>query len=374
MVKSDVIVMGNGAMGSAICYYLSLSRLNVVGIDRFSPPHQQGSSGGNARIFRQIYFEDPQYIPLAKRAYSLWKEISVLCGKELLSETGLLVLSSQKEKIAHKISSNAKAHEVEIEILDHNKIKNRFPQFSIPSHFTGLLEAQAGFLRPERSIEVFLTLARQNGAQFKTNEKVLYWEKSGTQMRVVTENEEYQADYLILSPGPWAPELLDTIPMKFKIARVPQFWFKGTAQHSHQAKMPCFAFAEDGRLIYGFPEIDQSGIKIADYAPSSQVDDPLAERAKCSEYREEELEPITEAIHRFLPDVLATPLNWKICFYTLTKDQNFLIDFHPDFKNVILATGGSGHAFKFAPLIGELVSKMVNSQRIDFDLDFLQLR
>ncbi len=371
ILKSDVIVVGYGGMGSAICYYLTLSGLNVIGIDRFSPPHQKGSSSGKTRLFRQTYFEDPRYIPLAKHSYELWKKLNTQrnFNQDLLTETGFLVLSPEKEQISETIFSYADSYNIENETLSRKQLKNSFPQFLMPMGFMGQFEKKAGIIRSDLTIETFLSLARKKGAIFKTNERVSSWENHGSEVHVVTDKSEYWANYLVLSPGPWSSDLLSPLPMIFKITRAPQFWF--ASKHSYKEKMPCFAVIENREFIYGFPDVDQSGLKISNYAPSDQIEGALEKKY---EYKEKELKPITQVIDRFLPHVHKKPLNWKMCFYTLTKDENFLIDFHPEFKNVVLATGGSGHAFKFIPLIGDLVKKMIHSEKIEYEIDFLKLR
>ena len=369
--RVDVIVVGSGGIGGAIVYHLARSGKKVLGIDRFHPPHGRGSSHGSTRLIRKAYFENPHYIPLLKRSDALWDELAQKAGKRLLHQTGFLMLSDAKSATALKTEENSRFHRVPLEKLDRRAIGMRFPQFQVPDEIHGLFENGAGYLAVEQCVETHIALARLEGANFAFDECVEQWRADASEVCVRTDKGSYSAQTLVLAPGAWSPALLKEFGMALTIKRGVQFWFAGQPEHEEKNGMPCFAFALGGDFIYGFPLVEDLGLKVADYKPSGVVQDPLWQNPR---YSAEELEPVARYLKRFLPGVKALPISFTPCLYTLTKDENFVIDKHPRHSNVFLAVGDSGHAFKFAPVLGEIVAAMVDGKAPAFDLKFLSYR
>ncbi|MDB5096298.1 MAG: hypothetical protein JWM80_719 [Cyanobacteria bacterium RYN_339] len=334
----DVIVVGAGGIGSAAIAHLAGRGLRVLGIDRFRPPHTYGSTHGGNRLIRKAYFEDPRYIPLLERSYTLWRELEERSGTRLYFDTGLLVLSDGP----HRAQAVAEEYGIALEVLSAAEVRQRYPAFSVGDGYHGLLEPDAGYLAVEAAVRAHL----QTNAELRFDERVLSWESLGNHVRVQTDRGRYEAGALVLAPGAWSAELAPGLDMQLKVTRAPQFWFEGAAPG-----LPCFAFARGGEFIYGFPDL-----KICNYAPSTPLADPLA---KDPAYTAAELEPVARAVREFLPGVRPEPVRWNICMFTLSPDENFILDRHPAHANVFLFAGDSGHAFKFAPVLGELLADMV---------------
>lgn len=367
----DVIVVGIGGIGGSALYHLAKSGAKVLGIDQFNPPHDRGSSQGSTRIIRQAYFENAAYIPLLKRAYTLWAEAEEFLGKELFHRNGLLILSDEPLGVGATAQKNAEAHGVRVERLSASEVRARYPQFSIKDDFYGVLEPGAGFLEVESCVDAHLKLAARAKAEIHANEVVLSWEDSKDGISLKTDRGTYQARKLIVCPGGWSKQLLGELGRHLSIKRAPQFWFRAPRGFSEADGMPCFAFARQGHFIYGFPHVEEWGLKVASYAPSTEIRDPFD---RGPSHTLEELSLVGEYVRRFMPKIDPTPILSKICMYTLTPDEHFWLDWHPQQENVFIATGGSGHAFKFTSVLGEIVSKTVQNQPTGFDLNFLKYR
>ena len=229
----DVIVLGLGAMGSAAAYQLAKRGARVLGLDQYSPPHTLGSSHGDTRITRLAIGEGTHYTPIAMRSHELWREIEKETGAELLTETGGLMISSPGRTghlhVADFFSNTvaaAKKYAIEHEILDAAEIRRRFPPFAVRDNEIGYYEKAAGFLRPEECVRAQIKLARRYGADIRVNEKAHAFEASANGVTVTTSRGSYAADTLVLSAGPWLPELIGKkCAAQFAVRRQVLFWF-----------------------------------------------------------------------------------------------------------------------------------------------------
>jgi glycine/D-amino acid oxidase-like deaminating enzyme len=289
---------------------------------------------------------------------------------QLFHRVGLLVLSDERNDTTSAIETNAALHGVSIQKLSHSDLHKRFPQFAVPETFFGIFEEAAGFLEAETSVRALFELSEKAGVRFLEDE-VIQWSSSPSGVEIRTTREILSADILCLCAGAWAASLLGEFGMQLTVRRAPQFWFSGNASHHEASGMPCFAFARRGLFVYGFPHIDGWGVKVASHSASEPVVDLLS---RDTTYSEREIAPVLSTIEAFIPGLSPTPIRSHICKYTLTKDENFLIGKHPQHDNVVLAGGGSGHAFKFLPVIGEIVSQIALNHTSTLDADFLKFR
>ncbi|MCX6125154.1 MAG: N-methyl-L-tryptophan oxidase [Proteobacteria bacterium] len=372
MNRVDVIVVGVGALGSAATQHLAEGGLSVIGIDRFHPPHRRGSSYGGTRLIRKAYFEDPRYVPLLERSYELWDQLAKKSGEHLFHRTGLLVMSSESAGVGSKILNTANQHHVKLEVLAAGEVRERFPQFAFGDEYYGIFEPDAGYLEVETSLKAQLDAAKQAGARFRFGETVTSWSASGSGIVVTTDHTSYEAKSLVLAPGAWSAPLISDLGMTLKVTRAPVFWFRSRRDCLRETNgMPCFAVAERGNFVYGFPDIGEVGVKLASYAPSMEIPNP---DLRDQTYTEGEIALISQCVANHLPALDPKPSSWNVCMYTSTVDENFIVGPHPSHPNVFLATGESGHAFKFAPVIGEIMTKFVTKQPLGFDVDFLAWR
>jgi sarcosine oxidase len=379
MARYDAIVLGLGAMGSATLYQLAKRGARVLGIDRYNPPHDLGSTHGDTRVTRLAIGEGTHYTPLVQRSHEIWRAIERETGADLLTMNGgLIVSSAAKSSFTHvpqffeNTVAAAEAYGIAHEMLDTAALRHRFPQLAIRDGETGYYEPSAGFVRPEACISAQLDLARKHGAEIHTGERVLSFEESRDAVSVMTGSATYTADTLIVAAGPWLPALLgERLSGNFKIYRQTLFWFDAGDKTGMFAadRFPIFIWElqQSRQGIYGFPAIDgpQGGVKIAteQYASTTSADD--AQR----EVSQDEITAMYETyIAPNLPALTRRCVKAVSCLYTVTPDSQFVIDRHPYVRRVIVASPCSGHGFKHSAAIGEALAALATGGESPFDL------
>ena len=357
----DAIVVGLGGMGSAAAYHLALRGKRVLGIERFPPAHDRGSSHGRSRIIRLAYFEDPAYVPLLLRAYELWEELEKDAGRELLTLTGGIMMGSPESTIVAGSRASAEHWQLPHEMLDAEEIARRWPTLTPGPDVVGLFESKAGFVRPEVSVAAHLERAGALGAELRFEEKVTRWgaSPSGEGVTVTTERGVYEGDRLVIAPGAWAPDVLADLGLPLRIERQVQYWFAPTRGIGPFAvgKHPIYVWeAEDGVQFYGFPAHGppESGVKVAFFRMGSDTDPDELDR----EVHAEEVEHMRSYIAERVPQLNGTFLRGVPCMYTTTPDEHFVIAGHPDHPQVSVAAGFSGHGFKFVTVVGEILADL----------------
>ena len=363
----DVIVVGLGGMGSATAYQLALRGVRVLGLERHTPAHSLGSSHGQSRIIRQAYFEDPAYVPLLLRAYELWRQIERETGRELLTVTGGLMLGQPTSQVVAGALRSAQEWQLAHEVLDAADIRRRFPVFQPGPDVIALYEALAGFVRPEDSVAAHLDRAARLGADLHFAEPVTAWEAApgGEGVRVTTARGSYEAARLVISPGPWAPDLLRDLGLPLEVERQVMYWFDplgGVAPYS-VGQMPIYIWETESQIqFYGFPahEGPHGGAKIAYFrVPGARgiCTPETIDRA----VHEDEIAQMREAIVARMPSLNGPLLVAKTCMYTNTPDEHFVIATLPDRPQVAVAAGFSGHGFKFASVVGEVLADLATT-------------
>ncbi|MGH6870781.1 MAG: N-methyl-L-tryptophan oxidase [Rhizomicrobium sp.] len=373
MTRYDAVIVGLGAMGSAALYQFARRGARVLGIDRYIPPHDRGSSHGDTRITRLAIGEGAHYTPMVMRSHEIWRAIEGATGCDLLTQCGGLVISSAaKQSFTHvprffeNTLATARAHGVAHELLDTGALRDRFAQFAVRDGETGYYEPGAGFLRPEACIRAQLDLALRHGAEIRTGEIATAFD--GT--TVTTDRGSYRAETTILAAGAWLPGLLDArIAGPFKVHRQTLHWFDpGQARDDfHPQRFPVFIWElqRTRQGIYGFPAIDGGGVKIA----TEQYADATTPDAVARDVSPGESRAMHEAfVAPQFPALSGRCLKSAVCLYTVTPDFQFVIDRHPEIANVIVASPCSGHGFKHSPAIGEALAQQVLDGRSDLDL------
>ena len=378
MDSYDVVVLGLGAMGSAAAWPLAKRGRHVLGIDRFSPPHTQGSSHGDTRITRLAIGEGPHYSPLALRSHEIWREIEAETGKDLLTITGGLIISGPARTAKLHVDdffantlAAAKRYGIAHELLDTAEIRRRYPQFEVRDGEIGYFEPGAGFLRPERCIAAQLQLATKLGAGIRTGEIVRRFEPGADGVVIHTDRQTVRAKKLIISAGPWLPELIgERYAAPFRILRQVLFWFEVREIEPYLPQnCPVYIWELQGpeQAIYGFPAIDgpAGGIKVATQQYENSTTPDTVER----EVSAAEITAIYASnVAPFLAGVGEKCIKAVTCLYTQTPDSGFVICPHPDSDRVIIASPCSGHGFKHSAAIGEALAELVTDGRSRFDL------
>jgi sarcosine oxidase len=379
--KRDVIVAGLGAVGSATVYQLTRRHAKVLGLDRFHPPHDRGSSHGETRITRLALGEGDHYVPFVRRSHEIWRELEAATGRSLMRNVGGLIYGSPSRRApAHGAGDFlqttidvAKRHGIAHEVLDAARLSDRFPQFRLRGDETGYFEPEAGYVHPEACIAAQLEQARAAGAQIRTGEQVLDWQAGREGVCVTTDRSRYEADRLVLCAGSWLPGLVKPLAPKARVFRQVLFWFEPDGPRGQFApdRMPVFVRVPDAQteMFYGFPMIENSrGLKIA----GEQFDIPTSPDDVETEVQDEE----KSAMH-----ALASPhvristrcVRAVVCKYTVTPDFGFVIDRHPESERVWFASACSGHGFKHSAAVGEALAEMALAGNSRFDLSAFRL-
>jgi sarcosine oxidase len=370
----DVAVVGLGAMGSAIAFQLARAGARVVGIDRFAPPHEHGSTHGDTRITRLALGEGAAYVPLAVRSHELWREIEERTGDELLTVTGGVVLSAPggggqhgAEDFLATTAATAAAHGLPHEVLGAGALAERLAPFNLRGDERGVFEPSAGFVRPERAVAAQLRLAREHGAELRTGERVLA--AGGHEVR--TDAATYRAGTVVLAVGPWLPELRPELAPRFPVTRQVLHWFAlAPGAHAAHRDLPVFIWitgAGPEAFFYGFPAIDGpgGGLKVATEQFARTTTPGACDRAVPA--RE------SAALHARLlagrlPGLEPRAVRAVTCLYTTTPDSRFVIDAHPDDADLLVVSACSGHGFKHSAAIGEAVAQRALSGGSTIDL------
>jgi len=368
----DVIVAGLGAMGSAALRELSARGLNVLGLDRFAPPHTLGSSHGRSRIIREAYFEHPAYVPLVQRAYELWEELERESGRRLKLQTGGLMVGPEEGVLVRGALLSARTHHLRYELIDAAEIRRRFPAFHPDDSMVGVWEPRAGVLEPEACVDALLTAARRSGGVIHEGEPALSWKPDGEGVTVATSRDRYRAERLVLSAGAWVGRLLPELAIPLTVERLVQFWFEPGGDRSILGPDRCPISIwehQRNRFFYGFPLLEP-GFKVAIHHEGEIVDPDAIRR----EVADTEPAPLVDLLRRYMPDGVGRLSSSAVCMYTNTPDENFIIDHHPMHPQVLIVSACSGHGFKFAPAIGEVAAELVMEGKTEFDLSLFGVR
>ncbi|MBV8998292.1 MAG: N-methyl-L-tryptophan oxidase, partial [Solirubrobacterales bacterium] len=378
--RTDVVVVGLGAMGSAVCAQLAVRGTSVIGIDRYHPPHPYGSTHGETRMTRLAVGEGPEYVPLVRRSHELWREIEAQTGTRLLTQPGGLIMARPGSWFFEETRELARRLEIEHEELSAVEIRKRFPMFAVDEETEGYYEPAAGFVRPEDAVLAQLELARRAGAVLRPGEHVLDWSVAEGEVSVITDRASYCGERLILCAGPWLPELFPEGRQVFAVHRQVQFWFPIRQGYDQLRNMPVFVWdfgGERGGFVhfdgfYGFPAVDgpAGGVKIATetYQTTTEPDGrqhPPTPEETSAMYR--------HCVERRVPWVGPDPVRTLSCLYTCTRGSRFVIDRHPEHDAVLIVSPCSGHGFKHSPAIGEAVAQWVTEGTPELDLGAFRL-
>jgi sarcosine oxidase len=364
----DAIVIGLGGMGSATVAQLAGRGLRVLGLEAHERLHKLGSSHGDGRIIREAYFEAPEYVPLVQRAYELWRELESASGRELLLMTGGLNFGTPDSEFVTGSLASARQHGLPYEYLNHMEVAERFPGFRLTDDLVAVYEPNAGVLRPEACVDAFLDLAAQHGADLHFNEPVHGWSSDAEGIRAVTASGEYRAAQLVITAGPWAGQVLRDLGLPLTVQRVVNVHFEPTMPEPYQAdRCPVYLFQVPEGDYYGFPALPGQGVKIGRH-DIGEICTPQTIRRDIDA---EEIEMLRSVLDRYLPGASGPVIKTLTCMYTNTPDRDFIIDRVPDQSNVIYGCGFSGHGFKFASAIGEVLTEIAMDGQSRCDVGFL---
>ena len=382
-MKTDlVVVIGLGGMGSAALASLARSGARVVGLDAQSLPHDLGSSHGGSRVARTAYYEHPEYVPLARAAFAGWDRLAEETGRRCLHRCGVLLAGSKESPILRASLESARAHDIPTRQFDPDRLRTAWPTFQFPSGFHALLEPDAGFVVPETAIRAQLEVARRHGASIRTGVEVRFIEGDDHGVEISLDGETITASRAVVTAGSWTSRLLPELAAasglqpqrKIMVWCRPRDSFREACAEQH---MPAWLVDDDGRfgpgVYYGVPtsphQVGPGGMKFGFHGPGLNVDPQEFDRTPPLEV----VSKFAREVATYLPDVFEPPHAAKACLYTMSRDEHFVIDRVPGREAIVVAAGLSGHGFKFAPAIGDLLASLALDETRPVDAGFFSL-
>lgn len=367
----DVVVIGQGAMGSAALYHLARKGVRVLGIERFEPGHERGSSHGRTRIIRLGYYEHPSYVPLVRRAYSLWRDLETASGRTLVTITGIAEIGHPDSGLVTGTLAASRQHDLPHTVLDANELMRRYPAFRLPGNFIGVLQPDAGFVEAEPAIRAHLDLAMSAGAQLRSGERVRAVEPRGDGVRIITDRGTIDAGRAIVAAGPWTDTILPDLPVALRVTRQVLIWVRPKEESLFAPeRFPVFMLESRHGIHYGFPVHGSDGMKLSKHFHGDEIADPENYDSIVSA-KDEAM--IRTAIAEYCPAADGPLLTAKTCLYTMTPDGDFLIDHVSGHEQIIVASPCSGHGFKFAPVIGEILADLATTNATARDITRFRL-
>ncbi len=365
MERADTIVVGLGGAGASAAFHLARRGRSVLGLERFGPTHEQGSSHGRSRIYRTAYFEGAAYVPLVQRAQVLWRELQSESRAPILRPTGGLVLGTPESPSVAGALRVAKACRLEHELLDAEEVGRRYPQFRLASGEVAVWDPNAGALFPENCVRAHADGARAAGAALRYDEPLVSWSASSDGVEVRTARALYRAAHLVLSVGAWTRETVTDLRLPLEIERQFMLWFPPTdPATARPERMPVFLWDRGPEEhTYGLPDFGD-GVKLGTWSGRISTSPGAVDRT----FTAAEAEPVRRFVAERLRGVRSTETDHTSCLYTNTPDHHFVLGRHPRHDRVVVVSACSGHGFKFTSVIGEVVDRLVGGEDPGFDL------
>jgi sarcosine oxidase len=367
----DVIVIGVGGMGSAAVYHLARRGVRVLGLEQFDIPNDLGSSHGLTRIIRLAYWEHPAYVPLLRRAYELWHELEAVAKESLLLTTGSVDAGPPGSRLVRGALRACQMFELPHDQLSARSLRERFPGYHLPADHVAVFQPDGGFLLPERCVAAHVDAALALGAEVHTREAAIAWNRAGDGVSVRTDRAVYEARRLVVTAGPWASKLVEPLEDLLTVERQVMLWTEPARPEWFQpSSFPVFNMEVDEGHFYGFPIHGVPGFKIGKYHHRHQrVDADTVDRSVDAE----DEAVLREAIRRYFPDANGPAMAMKVCLFTNTRDEHFIVDRLDDATPLTIAAGFSGHGFKFCSVIGEILAELALDGATRHDISLFPL-
>ena len=372
----DAIVIGAGGMGSASAYHLAKMGADVLVLEQFQRGHKLGSSHGETRIIR-FFYDKPFYTELMKTAYSEWRGLESVSGKQLLFITGSVNLGENGDSYMQSLKKSLDVTDVDCEWWEQTQLLERFPQFSISDDMDILWQKDTGFLYASECVLTHLQLAEQHGATVLENTPANYierqiegqidWQTSFPTVytTVHTGKKQFQGRKIVLTAGAWTSDLLKELDLPLSVTQQQVGYYRPTDTALFQPnQFPVFTeITKGGEFLYGIPYFGENGVKVARHGLGANVLPDTCDRTPDADY----IQRMDRYVNERIPS-LGKTVAAEVCLYTETPDEDFIIDIHPQCPNLLIAAGFSGHGFKFCSLVGRIMSELVSRGETEFDI------
>ncbi len=343
-------------MGAAAGWRLAARGAQVVCFDRHSPPHALGSSHGESRITRTAYFEGPWYVPLLQETFPLWRELESATGVELLTLTGALMIGPPSAEAVTGALAAAADYSLDVRLLKADEIRKTYAGHIVGNHDVAVLDAQAGFVRPEAAVSAMIGRLEALGGEIRRGVVVSAVNHHADGVEVVTDEAREMFDAAVIAAGPWMHDLIDWLPLTVERQVLAWFAIDENANWLTPGRFPVFIRQSDAvGDVYGFPTLDGVSVKIARHHEGDATDPEHVLR----DVGESELDPLRHYVKTRLRGVSQRVVRTVTCMYTNTPDGHFAVGLHPEDPRVTVLSACSGHGFKFAPVIGDIAADLV---------------
>jgi sarcosine oxidase len=339
----------------------------VLGLERFGRGETMGSSGGRSRIIRVAHFERPEYAPLARAAWERWLALEAETGAAILTETGGLYAGPPGSALVAGATRAATLHDVGHELIDAAEIRRRWPAFAPPEETIGLVEERAGMLDADAANAAHLLVAERAGAELQFSARVVDWRPTGAGFEVETaDGLVVAAGHLVLAAGPWLGRFVPDLQLPLVVERQPVCWFEPAvpAVEVGVGRLPIWLFETGAGTFYGFPHDPELGLKVSQHHTGETVDPETVLRT----VGPADLDRVQGFVRDHLPGADGPLRSSRVCLYTNTPDDEFVIDRHPGARGVAFASACSGHGFKFAPLVGAILADLAADGTTAWDI------
>jgi sarcosine oxidase len=370
----DVIILGAGALGSAAAYYLAARGQRVLVLEQFEINHQKGSSYGASRIIRYAY-DLPVYIELMKVAYPLWSQIESESGEQLYTKTGGIDFGPSGQPLMSAIQNALAETNIPFQTMTGADARHEYPQFQFEDDWTVLYQADAGILSASKSVLAHVDLAKRHGAEFCSKTPVRRIHAYADHVAIETDNEVFSAGQLVIAAGSWMQTVLKQLDIDVPLHPMrcqESYYVTRNPEQYEPDRFPTFiAHIKEGLGFwpYGMGSMVDSGLKIGLHGGD------LVNHPSEIDYGVDQItvNKVLQFTKQVLPDVVELR-SARICLYTMTPDEHFLIDRHPGYANIVMAGGCSGHAFKFSTLIGKILADLTLDGNTPHDLSLFSLK
>ena len=353
----DVAVVGAGVFGAWTAYQLRRSGKRVVLIDAYGAGNSRSSSGDESRIIRMGYGADEIYTRSALRSLQLWQELFARVDQPLFQPTGVLWLAHEDDPYPLKTAETLEKIGIPFERLTTSEVSKRYPQIGLGGISWAMFEPNSGVLMGRRAVQAVTFAAIKTGVEY-LQDAVRTPATTGKLDHIeTTSGERVSAGTYVFACGPWLPKIFpELLADRIHPTRQEVFYF-GTPAGNQSFTAPTFPTWIDFKdEAYGLPDLEGRGVKIAIDRHGPPFDPDTGDRVVTSEG----LAEVRRCLARRLPAVKDAPVTEaRVCQYENTSNGDFLIDLHPEFDNVWLVGGGSGHGFKHGPVVGEYVAARI---------------
>jgi sarcosine oxidase len=371
----DLIVVGVGAVGAAALRAAAEAGARVLGLEQYAPAGPHGSSHGHTRIFRHAYFEHPDYVPLLRHSTRRLESLERESGSALLHRCGMLLMGGPASTVVSGALASARRWQLQVEALDAPALHARYPWFEVANDAVGAFEADAGLLRPERTVQAGVQVALGRGAELRTGLRVHGVDEDAHGVTVTTNAGAERATAVIVAAGPWSATLLPELATRLTVTRQVQAWVTPAAG-TDVSTLPCWLVdrGTERRPLYGLardPAADgaspQGQPKLALHGSDVVVDPERGAAAVAPA----DTEAILAACRGIAPSLAGRVQAATTCLYTMSPDGHFIVGTRPGRRRTHFAAGLSGHGFKLAPALGDALVDLALRGRTELPIGFL---